>query len=120
MIAGGIGITPIRSLMEEMLKEEKDVVLLYANRNDGSIVFKKELEDLEKRYNVKIVHIMSHQEGYAGERGYLDEEKVCRIVPDISDREVYLCGPVPMMNSLIPVVSSFVGKSRIHFEKFSF
>lgn len=42
-IAGGIGITPIRSLMEQMLRNKKDAILLYANKTRRDIVFKDEL-----------------------------------------------------------------------------
>lgn len=120
LIAGGIGITPIRSLMEEMLKKGKDVVLLYANRTQKDIVFKEELAGLEERYRGKIVHILSDEPGFEGQVGQLNQEKIQGLVPDISDRDVYLCGPVPMMNALIPALTSLgVTKQRLHYEKFS-
>lgn len=121
MVAGGIGITPIRSLSEEMLAEGKDVVLLYANRNEAETVFKDELSGLQEKYGNKMVHIMSQDPNFNGEKGIIDEEKLRRLVPDINEREVYLCGPVPMMNGLIPVFKKLgVPKDWIHYERFAF
>lgn len=120
MIAGGIGITPIRSLAEQMLAKGKDVVLLYGNKTANDIVFKDELAVLEQKYQAKVAHVISDEPGYQGEKGYIDEEKLRRLVPDLPSREVYLCGPVPMMEALVIMLQKLgVGKHRIHYEKFS-
>lgn len=122
LIAGGIGITPIRSLIEEMAKEKKDVVLLYLNRTNSEIVFRKELDDIAGRYkSVKIFYILT------GEKqknklleGRIDKEKILTLVPGYLDREVYLCGPKAMMKSLRSLLLGFgIQDKRIHFEKFS-
>lgn len=119
MIAGGIGITPIRSLMEEMLEKGKDVTLLYGNRTENDIVFKKELEELSKKYGARITHIISHDESHAGEKGTIDKEKISRLVPDIASREVFLCGPALMMESVIKHLKELGTESQlIHYEKF--
>lgn len=119
-IAGGIGITPVRSLMEEMLAKGKDVVLLYANKTVHDAVFKDEFEELAKKYSTRITHIISNDSSYNGERGLIDEEKIKRLVPDASSREVFLCGPPPMMDAVIDLLkNSGVSQSKIHFERFS-
>lgn len=120
LIAGGIGITPIRSLMEEMLKKGKDIVLLYANRTKEDIVFKNEIDKLAEVYNAKVVYILSHEPEYAGEQGYIDLEKIKQYAPDVLDRELYLCGPVPMMSELLDVVKTIgLSHRQVHYEKFS-
>lgn len=120
LVAGGIGITPIRSVMEEMLKKGKDVVLLYANRTKEDIVFKQELDELAREHNARITHVLSHDDNRDWEKGYIDEEKVARLVPDVSTREVYVCGPKPMMDSIIKIAQDLgVEKRKIHYEKFS-
>lgn len=119
-IAGGIGITPVRSLMERMLELKKDTVLLYANKTEKDIVFQHEFARLLQKYSAKIIHILSDDAQYTGEKGKLDSEKIQRLVPDVAVREVYLCGPPPMMQSLIQTLIRLgVPHSRIHFEKFS-
>ncbi len=121
MVAGGIGITPIRSLSEEMLAGGKDVVMLYANRNEQETVFKKELDELAAKYQSRLVHVMSADPQFSGEKGILDEARLKRLVPDIAEREVYLCGPVPMMDSLVAIFKRLgLAPSRIHYERFAF
>jgi len=120
MIAGGIGITPIRSLMEEMLQKGKQVTLLYANRTVEDAVFTDELNALASHYHANIVHIISDDPLYAGEKGRVDAEKIARLVPDAASREIYLCGPPPMMDAIIHTLAGIgVPRNRIHFEKFS-
>lgn len=119
-IAGGIGITPVRSLMEQLAKKGRDVVLLYSNKTQKDIIFKGELENVASQYNAKIVHIISEEPGYTGEKGKLDGEKIAKIVPDANQREVFLCGPVPMMNAIIPALKKLgISSKNIHYEKFS-
>lgn len=119
LIAGGIGITPIRSLFEQNLKIGKDAVLLYGNRNKNEITFNQELENLSGS-KARIVHILSDDPSFEGEKGRIDQEKIARLVPDIKDRDVYICGPVLMMNAIVKSLKSLgLKRNQIHFEKFS-
>jgi predicted ferric reductase len=119
-IAGGIGITPIRSLLEESLSQGYDCVLLYGNKTSNDIVFGDEFRGLLEKYKFSITHIMSGEPGFSSEKGYLDEEKLRRLVPDFSFREVFLCGPPVMMNTTITTLLKIgIPHNRIHFEKFS-
>lgn len=122
LIAGGIGITPIRSIAEDMIINQTDTILLYSNRNSKSIAFKDELDKLheESMGKLKVIYLVSDDPEWTGEKGKLDKEKLNRFVPDLIEREVYLCGPSPMMKSTIKMLKEFgVKRSRIHFEKFS-
>lgn len=119
-IAGGIGITPIRSLFEQLTRKGKDAVLLYGNRAEKDIVFKSELETVAQTHGGEVVHVLSDDPSYAGEKGYLDQDKIKRLVPDLADREIFLCGPTPMMDGVIKSLRALgVPLHRIHFERFS-
>lgn len=119
MIAGGIGITPVRSVLEEFSRPLADVVLLYGNKTVDDVVFKEELENFSRK-GVRVVHVLSEESGYMGEKGRIDSEKIRRLVPDVAEREVYLCGPGPMMTSVRVALQALgVPKASIHFEKFS-
>lgn len=119
-IAGGIGITPIRSLLEAMARQRKDVALLYSNRTERDIVFKKELEDVTAAYGGRVTHVISDDPNYSGEKGRLDKEKILRLVPDLASREVYLCGPVPMMNAVRQMLRELgLAPAKVHYEEFS-
>jgi predicted ferric reductase len=122
MIAGGIGITPLRSLTEEMTSMGRDVILLYSNRNRDSIVFKKELNELENSSSgrLKVIHVITDDPACSGEKGRIDKEKITRLVPDFIEREVFLCGPPPMMKALRLALSSIgVPNKHIHYERFA-
>lgn len=122
MIAGGIGITPIRSLAEEMITAGRDVILIYGNRNSPSIVFRKELDDIAARAGgrLKIFHVMSDDPAWQGEKGRVDRDLIARLVPDLSERDVFLCGPPVMMKLIRATLAGMgVSSSRIHYERFS-
>lgn len=118
-IAGGIGITPVRSLMEQMLAAGKSVMLLYANKTKADIVFGQELGLLEERYNGTVVDVLSDELAWTGEKGFIDAEKIQRLVPDVIERDVYVCGPPPMMAAVLTVLEKIgVPTGQIHYEKF--
>ena len=119
LIAGGIGITPIRSLFEQMTKKGKDAILLYLNKTQKDIVFRDELQSIAEDYQGKVNHIISEEPDFSGEKGRLDQEKIKRLAPDYLSREVYLCGPIPMMDATLKILKELGIPSRqIHFEKF--
>lgn len=93
-IAGGIGITPFRSILKQLDhdREPINVTLLYANR-DQSIVFKDEFEDIALRNpNFHIHYIFSPD--------HIDEEKIRQLVPDLQKPIFYVSGPEPMVEAL--------------------
>ena len=120
LIAGGIGITPIRALIGHLVTEKKDFVLMYAARTPEDIAFRAEFEEFQKIHPFTIHYIMSAPtEGY--ESGFIDREKLVRLTPDFYDRDVYLCGPPPMMTATVKNLEGLgVPIKNIHFEKFSF
>lgn len=120
LIAGGIGITPLRALAEEMGALRKDVLLLYGSRTREDIVFKEELDALKEAHHIEVIHVLSEKSGQQFESGYIDEEKIERIVPDLREREVYLCGPVQMIDGITTLLlKKGVRQENIHYERFS-
>lgn len=119
-IAGGVGITPIRTLIEEALEQNKDSVLLYANRNEDDVIFMQELGALKKK-GLKLTPVFSSPtNGFKGETGYVDGERIKRLVPDFADRDVYVCGPQPMMDGVVTDLrSSGLSNEQLHFERFA-
>lgn len=120
LIAGGIGVTPIRALVGELVAKKKDMVLLYAARSVEDIAFRGEFEALQGMCNFPIHYILgAPTPGY--ESGFIDREKIVRLVPDFYDRDVFLCGPPPMMDATVKNLEGLgLDRGHIHFEKFSF
>jgi predicted ferric reductase len=116
-IAGGIGITPVYAMIESLSPQKKDMVLLYGNRSKKDAVF---LHDLAEKH-VTVHSILSLEPSPGHEFGYIDKEKINRLVPDIHLRDVYLCGPVPMMKGVLKTLKDIgVAKKQIHFERFGY
>lgn len=93
-IAGGIGITPFRSILKEFDYQGKQfqVNLLYANK-DQNILFKEELEELTKSNpNFAIHYIVSPE--------HIDESKIRQLVPDLQAPLFYVSGPESMVEEL--------------------
>lgn len=116
-IAGGIGITPIRSLIESLSKKGRDMILLYGNKTEKDIAFKKELEN----FKVTMHHVLSDTTNTQFERGFIDQEKIMRLAPDFMEREIYVCGPPVMMKGIVKTLLSMgVPRAQLHYEKFSY
>ncbi len=122
LIAGGIGITPIRAIAEELLEAGRDLLLIYGNRHRDGIVFKQELDALATAAGgrFRIVHVLNNDPGWPGEKGKIDRERILRLAPDIRERDVYLCGPPPMMKLIrADLTGAGVPPRRIYDERFA-
>jgi len=118
MVAGGIGITPIRALMESLVNAHRDVVLVYAVKTVKDLVFASELRALTAHFHVVLSRSAGPADGY--EQGRVDRLMLERLVPDVRDREVFVCGPLPMMEVVIGALHALeVRGSRIHYERFA-
>jgi predicted ferric reductase len=121
LIAGGIGITPLRALLEELPARPGELTLIYRARRAEDLVFRSELDAIA-RSNGAIVHYI------VGRRGSprlptdpLGPAPLAELVPDIQRRDVYLCGPVPMMDALRRTLGVLgVPAAQIHSEHFAY
>lgn len=119
-IAGGVGITPIRSILESLGNRFPDKILLYSNKTRAEALLAGELAQLSKQNNFKIINIYADEVVAGAEHGRIDKQALARLVPDIADRDIFLCGPPPMMTALRKAMIELgVPKSQIHFERFA-
>jgi predicted ferric reductase len=125
-IAGGIGITPLMSMLRHIgdTPANRTVTLLYANTNEKDIVFRDELAEMERVgvAGLKVVHVLSKpSDEWKGERGRLDEDKIKRFSgPELTGRAFYVCAPPELMDQTIWTLrKAHVPAARIHFEHFS-
>jgi predicted ferric reductase len=122
LIAGGIGITPLRALAEELVNAGRDVTLLYGSRSAAGIVFREELDALAAASGgrLRLTHVLSADPQGAGERGVIDRDRLSRLAPDLRDRDVFVCGPPAMMKGVLRALSDLgVRRSSIHHERFA-
>lgn len=109
-IAGGIGITPFRSMLKYLCdkKERRDIVLFYSNKNEGEIAYRDILLEAEKTIGAKIVYALtdvnSIQPGWKGEKGRIGPDMIATYLPDYLDRLFYLSGPHAMVTAFEKVL----------------
>lgn len=119
-IAGGIGITPIRSILEALDGRYSNKILLYSNKTPTETVLSQELFELSQKHKFKIINIYADVVVAGSEQGRLDKASLARLVTDIAERDVFLCGPPPMMLALRAAMLELgVPKNQIHFERFA-
>ncbi len=120
MLAGGIGITPIRAMIEHLAVEGvSDMVLVYGARSTADITFRSELELAVAHYGIEVHYVLSDDPSQPKE--YINAEVLTRLVPDFIGREVYLCGPPPMMEGVSQTLHAAGLPVRlIHSERFDF
>jgi predicted ferric reductase len=124
-LAGGIGITPLMSMLRHMrdTRESRSVLLLYANRREEQIVFRKELAEIEAggHPGLRVVHVLSRPgQSWSGETGHLDGEKVRAYCGPVEGKSFYVCGPPGMVRALLGVLESMgIPDRRIRLEIFS-
>jgi predicted ferric reductase len=116
LIAGGIGITPVRALLEEF---RGDVVTIYRALTDRDLVLRAEIDELVEQRGGKVEYVVGDHATPEGRR-LLTPEHLHELVPDIDEREIYACGP-PAMLALIERTlhrSNLHGR-HVHIERFA-
>ncbi|MEN9328542.1 MAG: hypothetical protein RI947_1350 [Candidatus Parcubacteria bacterium] len=119
-IAGGIGITPMRSLIEDLTRHNKDIILIYSNKTKEEMVLGAEFEALKKDHTLTVHYVYSQQQYDDALYGRVDKELITKLVPDLKDRDIFLCGPpVMIVNLREGLLELGVKRENIHFELFS-
>jgi predicted ferric reductase len=115
MIAGGIGITPIRALLDE-LPHDADVTVVYRALADADIVFRSELDQL----GVTLHYVVGdHRDARSAH--LLTAAHLSELVPDLRERDVFLCGPPGLVASIRGTLhEAHVPRRNIHLEEFAF
>jgi predicted ferric reductase len=124
LIAGGIGITPMRSILLTLRDrgDRRPCLLFYAANDFSRVVFREELARLEQELDLKVVYVLEHPQGkYAGERGRIDRALLERHLPAARAHFQYLvCGPNPMMDSVERLLAELgIPDDRVHSERFN-
>ncbi|PIB36326.1 hypothetical protein BFP72_13440 [Reichenbachiella sp. 5M10] len=130
LFGGGSGITPLLSITKTLLKVEPDskVTLLYANRDQESIIFKDKLDELMAHYpkQLEVIHALENAPAdWIGHTGYLTKEFIIQTLKNTQDESYqeirYMtCGPEPMMDIVLDTLSSLsIPSELIHKESFT-
>lgn len=97
-LVGGIGIAPTMSMLRTIFEKNTStsITLINGSRTPATIVYKKELANLTKKINLKIVHIFSHleeQDRWKGYRGFITKDIIKKEIKLETDPTFFLVGP---------------------------
>jgi len=123
MLSGGIGITPLRSIIKYISdkKLETDAVLFYSNSYEDDIAFEKEFQDLEKKSpKLRIVNTVTRPgPSWTGITGRITAEMIKAHSSDYMDRIFYISGPPRMVDSSLNMLKEMnIQKAQIKKESF--
>ena len=119
LLAGGVGITPIRTLFETLAGAPGDIVLLYRTARPEDAVLRHELDRIAAQRGAAVHYLVGPPR--RGATDHLSASRLQRLIPDISERDVFLCGPEAMMTAAERSLrQTGVPGRHIHHESFAF
>ncbi|WP_175966237.1 ferredoxin--NADP reductase [Burkholderia sp. BCC0322] len=117
LFAGGSGITPVLSILKSALVHGRGMLtLIYANRDERSVIFRDELRQLAQRHpgRVRVIHWLDSVQGIPQQR-HLEE-----LARPFSQQETFICGPALFMeNALAAMLGLGLPRARVHVERFA-
>ena len=120
LVAGGIGITPLRAMIEEIPPKKDAITLIYRARRWEDVVFRDELEKLIRDRRGTIHYLIGQRGTAAQPDDPLSAQTLRRLVPDVESRDVFVCGPASMMERMQEILRAIgVPEQQIHFERFA-
>ena len=120
LIAGGIGITPLRALLQTLPRTPGDVTLLYRAASHDDMAFRDELHAIADRVGVD-VRILPGSDIGDDHTDQLGVPALRHHIPDIAERDVFVCGPPAMLNAVRRRLAALhVPDRHIHYERFEY
>lgn len=117
LFAGGSGITPVLSILKSALVHGRGMLtLVYANRDERSVIFRDELQQLAQRHpgRLRVIHWLDSVQGVPQQR-HLEE-----FARPFSQQETFICGPALFMeNTLAAMLGLGLPRARVHVERFA-
>ena len=114
LVAAGIGVTALRSLLEDLPRKSAPIVLLRASRPE-ELVLGNEVSELARQRRGQVYPLVGSRE-----RAGIDETTLCRLVPDLHRRDVFVCGPEGFVAGIVDLVAGLgVPDEAIHHEAYA-
>jgi predicted ferric reductase len=120
LLAAGIGITPLRAMVEAMPARKGEIMLLYRIVRPSDAIFENELRELARTRGI-VVHIIPGAEIGDDNTDLLSIPALHAGVPGIASRDCYICGPPSFIDAIRRRLERLgVPRRQIHFERFEF
>ena len=113
LVGGGVGITPLRAIIDE-ITESTTIDVIYRAREEVDLVLKHELEDLVAKKGIKVHYLVGSRKEHP-----INEFTLKKHVPRFADSDVYVCGPEALIDDVVVAAQSAgIPKDRVHHEAF--
>jgi predicted ferric reductase len=127
LMGSGIGITPLRALLEELPQQPGDVTVVHRVRSRGEAVLADELRALASARGARYVQVEGHrirgrESWLPAQAGHLTDAQALReLVPDVAEHDVYLCGADGWMSAArAAALEAGVPRDAVHLERFAY
>lgn len=123
-LAAGVGITPLRALIEDTPYAPGEARLIYRYSAGDHAIFERELTDLETRRGMDVTYLPGSRrdpvswlpDGF----GRSDSDELLALVPDLVDRDIYVCGPPAWIRAVKKAaIAAGAKRDQIHSEDFA-
>jgi predicted ferric reductase len=125
-LACGIGITPMRALMEDLDYLTGSATLVYRARSEPDLIFRDDLDLLARRRGVGVHYLtgprIRHRESWLPQHAahLTDSDALLAVVPDIAETDIFICGPDPWMEAVTrAALAAGASRGQIHQERFT-
>lgn len=123
MVAGGIGITPLKGMLEYATDKRLpfDLRLVYGNRDESEIAYREELDALAaQNESLRIVHTLTRgSASWPGRRGRVDAALLAEAAKGLDGPVFYVCGAPSFVHDLVTaLLASGVPMERVRYERF--
>jgi predicted ferric reductase len=116
LIAGGVGITPLRALFESLPGRNRDITLLYRATRPEDILFREEIDTIARARQARVGYLVGSRQEHPE---YLTAEHLLTLVPDIHAHDIYVCGPPSMLDTVNGALTQLgIPRGQIHREHF--
>jgi len=129
MLSAGSGITPLMSMLRYLAQtgNRSDIVFLHYAQSENDIIFHDELNRISAKENItthfSVENISNTSTSLSTNeihQGRINKKQLSTIVPDVLEREIYLCGPQPFMKATVKILDQVKFKpSQLHLENFT-
>jgi predicted ferric reductase len=118
LIGAGVGIAPLRALLEELPAGPGEVTLLYRASKAAEVLFRPELDALAADRGANVYYLLGSRFRYPNP---LKPAQLTQLVPELSHHDVYVCGPPQLMSTVVDSLRvAGVPRRRIHTEGFEY
>ena len=113
LIGGGVGITPLRAIIDE-IPESTHIVLIFRARDEADLILKEELDALARDRGIKLHYLVGSRDKYP-----ITAKTLSQYAPRFADSDVYVCGPESLIENVVEASrEAGIPKDRIHHEAF--